>query len=277
MSEADPQHSWLKPPLLPIAKGKRLRLSLPRRQIIDLMHFAKKVPSIPVQRRMKLDSLVSARRASYPRPKWALLFARAFAMVAARMPCLRQAYMSFPRPHLYEHPVSIATIAVERNYDGEEAVFFPKFFAPDQQPLADLDAFLRYFKEAPFDEIDEFKLGLFVSRLWRPLRRALWWFALNVFGDVRARVFGTFGVSVYATREAESLHPISPAAYLLNFGTIAANGQVDVRLIYDHRVTDGGVIARALRGIEEVLNDQIAGELDTSEPAVIPFPIWRAA
>ena len=51
MTDGSP--SWIKPPLLPIGTGRRLRLSLPRRQVCDLMHFAKKVPSIPVQRTMR--------------------------------------------------------------------------------------------------------------------------------------------------------------------------------------------------------------------------------
>ena len=261
MNDALPEPDWLKPPLLPIEKGKRIGLSLPRRQIVDLMHFAKKVPSIPVQRRMQLGRLLSARQAVNPRPSWVLLMAKAFSIVAADMPRLRQGFVTFPWPHLYEHPVSIATIAIEREFRGEEAVFFPKFFAPDQQSFSTLDSYLRYFRNQAIEEIDEFKLGLFVSRLWRPVRRMMWWYALNVFGDVRARVFGTFSVSSYSGLGAESLHPISPTTCLLNFGGIDSDGAVDVRIIYDHRVLDGAVVARAMSSIEEALNDRIANEL----------------
>jgi hypothetical protein len=84
-------------------------------------------------------------------------------------------------------------------------------------------------------------------------------------------------VSVYSTREAESLHPISPTTCLLNYGAIGGDGHVDVRLIYDHRVMDGGTVARALGRIEEVLNDQIANELNAVEPILIPFPGMSAA
>src|SRR5262245_52758639 len=124
MNQPLPDPEWLKPPLLPIGKGRRLTLSLPRRQVGDMLHFAMKVPSVPVQRCMRLGPLFAARRKMEPRPKWVLLLAKGFSMVAAETPRLRQAYMSFPWPHLYEHPHSIATIAVEREYKGEEAVFF---------------------------------------------------------------------------------------------------------------------------------------------------------
>ena len=220
------------------------------------MHFAKKVPGIPVQRRMKLGPLMAARqRTDGPRSSWVTLVAKAFGAVAAEMPKLRQSYVTFPWPHIYQHPESIATIAIEREFRGEEAVFFPKFYAPDKVPITTLDAHLRYFKNSPIEEIDEFGLGLFVSKLWRPIRRSLWWFALNVSGEIRGRVFGTFGVSVYSGWGAESLHPISPITSLINFGTIAADGNVDFRLVYDHRVLDGAYVARALKRLEEVLND----------------------
>ncbi len=261
MNRETPSADWIKPPLLPIEKGRRHGLSLPRRQVGDLLHFSKKVPSIPVQRRMKLGPLLEARRASMPRPKWVLLVAKGFSLIAKENAGLRQSFMNFPWPHLYEHPESIATIAVERMHQGKESVFFAKMHAPDQLPMPLLEAQFRYFKEAPLEQVEEFNLGMFVSRLWRPIRRSLWWYALNVSGDVRGRVFGTFGVSVYSGLGAESLHPLSPTTCTLNFGTIAPDGQVDLRLIYDHRVLDGSTVARALKRLEEVLNDQVAVEL----------------
>jgi len=277
MAEPTPTPAWLKPPLLPVATGRRISLSLPRRQIGDLLHFARKVPSVPVQRRMKLGPLLKARHHCNPRPKWVMLLACGFSHLAAEMPRLRQSYMAFPRPHIYEHSESIATIAVERVYRGEEAVFFPKFYAPDKQPLATLEAHMRYFKDAPVEMIDEFKLGLNVSRLWRPIRRSIWWMALNMSGDIRARAFGTFGISVYSGLGAESLHPISPLTSLLNFGRIDAEGNVDIRLVYDHRVLDGARIARKLKRLEEILNDEVAGDLDAQPPHILPFPIREVA
>lgn len=127
---------------------------------------------------------------------------------------------------------------------GEGKRLFRQDARADQLPMPLLEAQFRYFKEMPLEQVEEFNLGMFVSRLWRPIRRSLWWYALNVSGDVRGRVFGTFGVSVYSGLGAESLHPLSPTTCTLNFGTIAPDGQVDLRLIYDHRVLDGSTVAR---------------------------------
>src|SRR5207253_7388938 len=93
------------------------------------------------------------------------------------------------------------------------------------------------------------------------VRRICWWLALNWSGYYRARNVGTFGVSVYSGLGAESLHPLSLMTTTLNYGVIAEDGGVDVRLIYDHRVLDGATVARALGELEMVLNHQIAPAL----------------
>jgi pyruvate/2-oxoglutarate dehydrogenase complex dihydrolipoamide acyltransferase (E2) component len=48
---------------------------------------------------------------------------------------------------------------------------------------------------------------------------------------------------------------------VLNYGVIAADGAVDVRLNYDHRVMDGAIVARALQSFEKILTQKIVGEL----------------
>ncbi len=55
--------------------------------------------------------------------------------------------------------------------------------------------------------------------------------------------------------------PLSPLTTTLNYGVIAANGDVPVRLIYDHRVMDGATVARALARLADVLDGAILGEL----------------
>jgi hypothetical protein len=246
---------------MPSITGRTLTLSAPRRFVVDLLHFAQQVPSVPVQRRMQLGAVARARSAAQPRPSWVGIFTKAFAMVAARWPELRRAYLSFPMARLYEHPVSIATIAVERRFGDDHAVFFGKIRCPEERGLPEIDERLRALKEKPIDEIGAFRHTLFLSRLPRPIRRLLWWIGLNVWGRKRAAYFGTFGVSVYAGLGAASLHPLAPATCTLNYGVIDERGDVDVRITYDHRVLDGATVARVLADLEQVLNGAIVNEL----------------
>ena len=60
------------------------------------------------------------------------------------------------------------------------------------------------------------------------------------------------------------MHPISPLTTTLTFGPISAEGNVVIKLIYDHRVLDGAYIARRLSDIETVLNGVILDELRSS-------------
>jgi hypothetical protein len=241
--------------------GRKLPLSLPRRFIGDLVHFAQQVPTVPVQRRMNLAVVAAARQAAQPKPSWCALFTKAYALVTAASPPLRRAYLSFPAPHLYEHPRTVASVALERHFGDEEAVFFGHLGSPEQRTLVEIDTWLRYLKDQPLERIGAFRRVLQVSSLPRPLRRLLWWVALNVSGRQRARFLGTFGVSVYAGLGAASLHPLSPLTTTLNYGVLEADGSIEVRLIYDHRVLDGAPIARALGELEQVLKCEIMAEL----------------
>lgn len=241
-------------------RGLALPLSRPRRLICDLLHFAAGVPTVPVQRRMNLASVVAARQSVRVRPSWTAIFTKAFALVAAEFPELRRAYCKFPWPHLYEYPASVAAITVERDYRGEKAVLTVRIKDPARRSLAEIGDAIRTGTTTPIEEVKDFRRSLRVCGLPRPLRRLIWWIGLNI-GRQRANYFGTFGVSVYSALGAESLHPLSPLTTTLNYGVFAADGSVDVRLIYDHRVTDGATIARALARLEQVLNTAIRAEL----------------
>src|SRR5207244_4159169 len=75
--------------------GRSLPLSLARRLGCDLIHLARQVPSVPVQRRMNLARLVELRQAAQPRPSWCAIFTKAYAFVNAGCPELRRAYVSW--------------------------------------------------------------------------------------------------------------------------------------------------------------------------------------
>lgn len=246
-------------------RGKRIRLSPVRRLVCDLLDASRAVPTVPVQRRMHLGEVVRARAAHAVRPPWSALFTKAYAKVAAVTPELRRAYVKLPWPHLYEYPVSVAGIAVERDYEGEKGVFFGRIRDPEKMALADVAQAIRRFQQAPVESCKDFRRALRFSRLPRLLRRFLWWLGLNI-GRQRANFFGTFGVTSYSALGAESLHPISPVT-MLNYGVIAADGSVDVRIIYDHRIMDGATVARALAKLEAELTGSIVAELQSPAQA----------
>jgi hypothetical protein len=227
---------------------------------VDLLHFAARVPTVPVQRRMVLAEVAAARQRIVERPCWPAIFLKAYARVADELPPLRRAYLSLPWPHLQEYAKTVASLALEREYQGESCVFFTRIGDPATIPLRNIDGHIRDLSQAPIESVAKFRQLLTFAAWPRPLRRALMWLGLNL-ASTRAGQFGTFALSVYSSLGAESLHPLSPVTTTLNYGVIDPDGSVWVRLIYDHRVFDGATAARALRRLEEVLNDSILAEL----------------
>ena len=126
---------------------------------------------------------------------------------------------------------------------------------------SELHDLLHRCKAGPAEQFEPYRRLIGVSRLPGPLRRLLWGVGLNVSGDLRARLFGTFGVSVTAGAGAAALMLYAPVTTILWYGPLDETGRLDVRLAFDHRVMDGMTIARALAELEEVMHDVIVPEL----------------
>lgn len=243
-------------------RGRAIRLSVQRRMVIDLLYFARGIPTVPVQKRMSLGPLVAARAACGERPRWTAIFTKAYALLAQEVPELRRAYVKIPWAHLYEYPTSKANIIIERDYRGEPSLCPVSIKDPAHRSVGDIGRQIQHATTAPLEEIKDFRRWMRFARLPRPLRRTLWWIGLNI-GRQRGNFFGTFGLSVYSALNAESLHPLSPLTTLLNYGVMMGEGVLDVRIIYDHRVLDGATVARALGRLEEILNSVILEEVQS--------------
>ncbi len=242
-------------------RGRYFAVSPSRRIIMDLMHEARQVPSIPVQRRIDVREIEEIRRRTDPKISWFVIFMKAFAIVAEKNPQLRRSLIKYPWYRFYDHPFSICSLAVERDLEGEPSLFFAHFRAPEEQSLTELQDALGVYKNAPIQEVGLYRRALKIGRMPILVRRLLWWMTLNFSGEKRAKRLGTFGITSYGALGAESLHPISPLTCTFNFGPISSDGKVLIKIIYDHRTLDGSEVARRLRDIEHTLNTTIRHEL----------------
>ncbi len=245
-------------------RGRAVKLSAPRRLVGDLMRFSINVPRITVQRRMNLGPLARARAQLHPRPSWTAIFLKGYALLSAETPELRRAYVKLPWPQLYEYPVSVASLAHEREHCGERVVLLDRIKEPERRSIAELGVTIQASRSLPVMEVKEFRRALKMAKAPALLRRLLMWFGLNI-GRQRANYFGTFQLSVYSGLGAESLNPLTPLTTLLNYGRIGEDGSVDVRIHYDHRVMDGANVARALERLEEIMNTAVADELKSHD------------
>jgi hypothetical protein len=227
------------------------------------MRFSIGIPRVTVQRRMHLGPLLRARASQPKRPSWTVLFLKAYGLLSQETPELRRAYVKLPWPHFYEYPLSVASVAHERDYEGERVVLLGSIKGPERRTIAELQAMIGAARSRPVLEIKEFRRALKFARMPAPIRWLLMWLGLNL-ARQRARHFGTFQLSVYSGLGAESLNPLTPLTTLLNWGPIDEDGCVDVRILYDHRVMDGANVARALERFEQILNGDIVEEISGS-------------
>jgi hypothetical protein len=249
------------------AIGRSLPLSPFRRLVTDLMGFSQRVPAVTIERRVNLAPLAMTRRCCTPRPAWAVLFAKALALVARNHPELRRSYMAFPWGRLYEHPHSTVALNVEREVSGEAVVTQCVVRRPENRSLAELDGIVRHHQAAPLERLRWYQRAVAMSKVPWPVRPLLWWGALNMSGRRRCHNFGTFGLSSVAAQGAGILYLIPVLTSMLHYGLFDEAGSLDLRLTWDHRVMDGAVAARILVEVEQTLRDEILAELTQMRPA----------
>ncbi len=244
-------------------RGTVRKITTPRRVVIDLMRASIRVPFVSLARPLDIRLLSEARALSGPRPGWAAIFVKAFALVAREQPVLRTLYVKWPMPAFYELPHSVAMVAIARIEDGQDCVLPQRITAPDDMPLSEINDLIRHAKEAPIDEVPAFRKIMLASRLPLPLRRLAWAIGLNV-GRQRANYFGSYAVTSVSAYGAGELHAMSPGPFVLSYGVEKPDHTIDVVLRWDHRITDAALIAKALNRLEQVLNTEIAGELQAN-------------
>jgi hypothetical protein len=244
------------------ARGRCFLLPRSRRLVADTLHFAQKIPGQPLTRYGNIARLAELRGRSRVRIGWPVLFVKAYGLLSAETPVLRQTYMPWPVGYVYEHPVSSARMTVAREHAGEEWVFFLQIVEPERRSLVELMEIIQESREAPVESITKFRQQLIFSRFPKFLRRIAWWVTLNVSARKRVARFGTFGLTTVSAAGAISIKPPSLYTTMLTFGPVSDTGDVRLTIVYDHRVMDGMVIARCLGRLEELLNTTVADELE---------------
>jgi hypothetical protein len=257
-------------------RGQSRKISLPRRLIDDLMHASRGVPFVSLARTLHIAPLSEARAAAASRPGWAAIFVKAFSIVASEQPVLRTVYAKWPWPSFYELPISTAMVAIARVHDGEDCVLPQPVAAADTMALADIDAQIRYAKDAPIDEVPMFRKVMRATRLPWPLRRLSWLIGQN-FGRQHANYFGTFVVTAVAAYGGGELHAITPGPFILTYGVAEPEGTIRVMIKWDHRVTDAAFIAMTMTRLEQVLNTEIPAELRGQRLAAETRPVRAVA
>ena len=232
------------------------------------MRHATTVPGVPTERVMELGPVIAARNAVPYRPAWAGIFAKACALTAREHPELRRTFVKWPWPRLYEYDDSIATITVNREHAGEPCVLPLVIAEVASLPISLISAMIDEHVEKPVTDIKAFRRAIAVGKLPGILRRPIIWAGYNL-PRQRANYFGTFTVTSVSFTGAELLYVPTLTTSLLTFGVFGPDGRTPVRMVIDHRVTDGMQFAAILERLEAIMNGPILQELRSEAGAEI--------
>ncbi len=192
-----------------------------------MSHLSRGFPRATLLTRINVAALAEPR--DQARIPWPVVFAKAYALVAAGSPPLRRVYVKLPWPHLYELPQSVASIIVERDWphdgdSGEKVLFLGRLKAPDTATLPNLATRMLALKSAPIDSIADFRRTLAIARLPLPLRLLLVWLS-------NAGARGTSALLVAPGRPARTDSFIQvPAAPDLDTGALPDGGREDPKI-----------------------------------------------
>ncbi|MSQ93643.1 MAG: hypothetical protein EXR98_03700 [Gemmataceae bacterium] len=240
--------------------GHGVKMSRARRFICDLLHAGMQVPLVTIQKDMNVADLIAARKGADPRPSWCAIFTKAYGKMVASRPDMRRACLTVPWLRMFEYHATSADVTIEVNHEGENCLAFVKVRKPESLPLLEFDRIIAAAWAKPM-KLHSFQDALFLARFPQWLRRFALWFILNVSGRLRARYFSTFGVTSVGNWGVESVKPIAPAISILQYGAIAPDGKVSIRMTYDHRVLDGSGPSTALNEMEQFLKTEILAEV----------------
>ena len=241
-----------------------VRLSLPRLWMRDVVHFGMRSFIVGGTASIRVSSVVEARRNSQPLISWSAILIKAIALNSRKWPQLRRAYISFPWPHLYEHPHSVVTVVIEREWQGERAVFFDQIPAAEHKSLREIDRLLEGSKKLGIESVGSYRRLVRITRYPLLIRRLIWLVALRGAGRLKSKYFGTFSVNSISSRYNRTTQSVTPVSQSFEYGPIESNGRMPIRFYFDHRVMDGQTLVRIGLGLESVLNNEIIEELNAS-------------
>lgn len=240
-------------------RAGRIGIARSRALVTDILRLHQRNPTFAHNHDMPLAELAEARSRAAVRISWSALFIKAWSDVSSRHPSLRQTWRTFPTPHIFQHQTSVANLAVSRAHDGVDWLCWGLIRSPEHRSLPEIQASIDAFSNEPVDR--QFRRQLKFSALPTIVRRAIWWWNLNIAGEKRATRLGTFSLTTVSGRGVSIQHPPTVMTTGLTFGPLDHNGRMKVTLVYDHRLMDGAFVADRLIDLEQTLNEAVLTEL----------------
>ena len=169
--------------------------------------------------------------------------------------------MPWPRPYVYEHPICVGRVDLERRRRDEDWTLFATVTAPEMRTLTDIHGCLASLQSDSLETVKPWRSQITLSHYPSLIRRAALWVALNRSGHHRCDRFGTFRLVSAAGAGAVSIPSVSGAPITVSYGPIDDQGHVKLMLVFDQRLHSDSSAASCLDELEQTLNGPISEEL----------------
>ncbi len=249
-----------------MADSRWRKLSDGRKLVCDIIHLAKKVPLAGAMADLDVRELAEVRKLVRPRIAWNVLLMKAYAQVAIRRPELRQLYVRWPWPHVYQHPQNVCLMTFSREYDGEERLFFGRFNSPEDETLLALQTRYDEYRDGPVECVKQFRHQIRFAKTPLIFRRMALFLMRDWWVRKSASHMGTFGMSISGFREIYGTSHVSPNTTTLGVDVVSRGGISQTLLTFDHRILDGQPVINILQELGRQLRGPILEELKAMVP-----------
>lgn len=232
-----------------------------RRLVSDVVELANQMPLAAFTGDFDAGLVAKFRRLTRPKVSWNVLYMKAYAAVSQRNPELRRSFVAFPFRHFYEHDRVVCLMTIAREYRGEERLFFARFNRPDEKSLADLQRRYDYYRQAPIEDVKQFRHQIMFASMPKPVRRLGWWVMNSLWPQKRASHMGTFGISFSGYKGLYGTKHLGTNSTVLGVDPLPRKGVSRILLTFDHRVLDGTPVTRMMQELQHILTTAIRVEL----------------
>ncbi|CAN5638749.1 hypothetical protein BH10CYA1_BH10CYA1_13430 [soil metagenome] len=190
---------------------------------------------------------------------------KAISICQERFPASRTACL--PGGRLVTFNNIVAGFTVEREIDGEPAVFFGEIEAPQKKPISEIAAILKDFADGDINKVAKLKQQkLFAEMPWLIRQSVMYLGALFPFVRLKCMA-ATFGLSSLGALGVVVACGPSVSTSVFGIGAVVdcpvvidqkvvIKPIVNISLNYDQRVMDARVAARFLQAVKTLLEDE---------------------
>ncbi|MGG3891731.1 2-oxo acid dehydrogenase subunit E2 [Metabacillus fastidiosus] len=241
-----------------------IRFPKERSHTLYFLTYAKNFPVVHVDTKIDMTNVLRTRsellKKNGAKYSYISFIIQAIAKVIKNYPEANSAVKGFIFPKISYYNRISAKFTIDKEINGKRAVLSGLITDADKLPLALIQKKINYYRDFPFDNIEEFQSIRKLQSLPFIIGQYIYRKFISNF-QKREQLLGTYSITSFGHRPVEYVHPV--IASTLGFGVCAIQNtpaviedEIVIRpimgltLSFDHRAIDGAMAADILRDVK---------------------------